>query len=340
MFVKGKVTEIAPEGDQVLVRSEDMMLNRMVENPVDLVVLAPPIVTTEDTLKLAESLRVPVDEDQFVLERHPKLDPMSTKRDGIYAAGVIIGPKDIQSSTAEAEGAAMKVVNFLSGDRVIEPNKAYLSNPEACSGCEECVEVCPENAITMDDGKPVINEIMCSGCGACIPACPEDVLDQQGLSDAQLKANIRGALDHSEAELKILAFVEQELAYTAVDLAGLARLTYPSSVRIIPLPSLARLKKEHILYAFAHGADGVMMLEAPEHEGPYGHAHVISEERIDEYRWEVEDDDVDSSRIWFSRAYVPDWRKLERVFKTFHDIVDGEGPLGDDVRDELLEAYG
>ncbi len=340
MFVKGKVTEIAPEGDQVLVRSEDMMLNSMVENPVDLVVLTPPIVTTEETLRLAESLRVPVDEDQFVLERHPKLDPMSTKRDGIYAAGMVIGPKDIQSSTAEAEGAAMKVVNFLSGDRVIEPNRAYLSNPEACTGCEECVEVCPENAISMDEGKPVINEIMCSGCGACIPACPEDALDQQGLSDAQLKANIRGALDHSEAELKIMAFVEQELAYTAVDLAGLARLTYPSSVRIIPLPSLARLKKEHILYAFAHGADGVLMLEAPEHEGPYGHAHVISEERIDEYRWDVEDDDVDSSRIWFSRAYVPDWRKLERVFKTFHDIVDGEGPLEGDVRDALLEAYG
>ena len=191
----------------------------------------------------------------------------------------------------------------------------------------------------MNDGKPVINDVMCSGCGACIPACPENALDQQGFSDAQLKANIRGALDKSEAELKILAFVEQELAYTAVDLAGLARLTYPSSVRIIPLPSLARLKKEHILYAFAHGADGVMMLEAPEHEGPYGHAHVISEERIDEYRWEVEDDDVDSSRIWFSRAYVPDWRKLERVFKTFHDIVDGEGPLEDDVRDALLEEY-
>ena len=340
MFVKGKVTEIVPEGDRVLVRGEDMMLNRMMENPVDLVVLAPPIVTSEETLRLAESLRVPVDEDQFVLERHPKLDPMSTKRDGIYAAGVIIGPKDIQSSTAEAEGAAMKVVNFLGGDRVIEPNKAYLSDPEACTGCEECVEICPEKAITMDDGKPVINEIMCSGCGACIPACTEDALDQQGLSDAQLKANIRGALDRSEAVLKILAFVEQELAYTAIDLAGLARLTYPSSVRIIPLPSLARLKKEHILYAFAHGADGVLMLEAPEHEGPYGHAHVVSEERIDEYRWGVEDDDVDSSRIWFSRAYVPDWRKLERVFKTFHDIVDGEGPLDDGVREELLEAYG
>ncbi|TRO54000.1 hydrogenase iron-sulfur subunit, partial [Candidatus Bathyarchaeota archaeon] len=335
VFVKGKVTEIVPEGDQVLVRGEDMMLNRMLENPVDLVVLAPPIVTVEDTLKLAEALRVPADEDQFILERHPKLDPVSTKRDGVYAAGVVIGPKDIQSSTAEAEGAAMKVVNFLSGDRVIEPNKAYLADPDACDGCEECVGVCPESAITMLDEKPLINEIMCSGCGACIPACPKDALDQHGLSEAQIRANIRGVLSGSEAELKILAFVEQEVAYTAVDLAGLARLTYPSSIRIIPMPSLARLKKEHLLYAFAYGADGVMLLEAPEHEGPYGSAHVLSEKRIDEYRWELEDDDVDSSRVWFSRVYVPDWRKLERVFRTFHDIVDGEGPLGEDVRERL-----
>lgn len=339
MFIKGKVTEIVPEDDHVLVRSEDMMLNRMVEYPSDLVVLAPPIVTSEETLKLAESLRVPSDEDQFVLERHPKLDPMSTKRDGIYAAGMVIGPKDIQSTTAEAEGAAMKVVNFLSGDRVIEPNKAFLSNPDACTACEACVEICPEDAISMENDLPVINEIMCSGCGACIPECEEDVLDQQGLTEEQLKANIRGLLEGSLADLKIIAFVEREIAYTAVDLAGLARLTYPSSIRIIPLPSLARLKKEHLLYAFAHGADGVMALEAPEHEGPYGNAHIISEERFDDYMWDVEDEDVDSSRIWFSRAYVPDWRKLEMVFSTFHDIVDGEGQLNEEVRKTLLEEY-
>jgi heterodisulfide reductase subunit A len=337
VFVKGKVTEIFPDGDQVLVRSEDMILNRMIEYSADLVVLAPPIVAQEDSLKLAESLRVPADEDQFILERHPKLDPMSTKREGIFAAGTIIGPKDIQSTTAEAEGAAMKVVNFLSGDRGIEPNKAFLAHPEACTACEGCAKICPESAITMENDLPVINEIMCSGCGACIPACEENALDQQGLSDKQLKANIRGAIEGSEAEIKIIAFVEKEVAYTAVDLAGLARLSYPSSIRIIPMPSLARLKKEHLLYAFAHGADGVMALEAPKHEGPYGRAHEISEERIDEYKWEIEDEDIDSSRVWFSRVYVPDWRKLERVFNTFHDIVDGEGPLDEDLRRTLLE---
>jgi len=337
MFVKGKVTEIVPEGERVLVRGEDMMINRMVENAVDLVVLCPPIVTAEDTLKLAEMLRVPVDEDQFVLERHPKLDPVATKRDGVFAAGVVVGPKDIQTTTAEAEGAAMKVVNFLSSERLIEPNKAFLVDPALCDGCGECVEVCPESAITLDEGKPVINEVLCTGCGACIPACPRGALDQQGLTDAQLKAQIRGVLESSEAEIKILAFVEREVAYTAVDLAGLARLSYPSSIRIIPLPSLSRLKLDHLLHAFAYGADGVMLLEAPEHEGPYGAAHVISEERADDYRWELEDYDVDSVRLWFSRVYVPDWRKLERVFRTFHNMIEDEGPLDDETRESLRE---
>ena len=340
MFVKGKVTEIVPEGDRVLVRGEDMMINRMVENPADLVVLCPPIVTTEETLKLAEMLRVPVDEDQFVLERHPKLDPLATKRDGVFAAGAVIGPKDIQSTTAEAEGAAMKVVNFLSGERMIEPNKAYLAHPDLCNGCGECVDVCPENAISLVGGKPVINEIMCSGCGACIPACPQNALDQQGLTDAQLKAQIRGLLESSTAEVKIVAFVERAVAYTAVDLAGLARLSYPSSIRIIPLPSLARLKLDHLLHAFAYGADGIMLLEAPEHEGPYGSAHAVSEERADDYKWELEDYDVDSVRLWFSRVYVPDWRKLERVFNTFHNMIEDEGPVDDEVREELKEKLG
>jgi heterodisulfide reductase subunit A len=337
MFIKGKVSEITSEGEKILIRSEDMMLNKMIENQVDLVILAPPIVTTSKTVKLAEMLRIQIDEDKYLLERHPKLDPMATKRDGIYAAGVVIGPKDIQSTTSEAEGAAIKALNFLSGDRVIDPNKAYLAYSDKCDACGECVSICPENAIILQNEKVDINEIMCSGCGACIPVCPNDALDQQGLSEAQLKANIKGTLEKSKADLKILAFVEKSVAYTAVDLAGLARLSYPSSIRIIPLPSLARLKKEHLLYAFANGADGVMLLEAPEHEGPYGEAHIISEERADEYRWDLEDYDVDSTRVWFSRIYVPDWRKLERIFKTFHEMVLSEGPLDSDIRKTILE---
>jgi len=339
-FVKGKVTEIVPEGEKVLVRGEDMLLNVMIENSVDLVVLCPPIMVGEDTIKLAENLKVPVDEDKFVLERHPKLDPVATKRDGIFGCGMVLGPKDIQSATAEAEGAAMKAVNFLSTERTVEPNKAFLADVSLCDGCGACVEICPEGAIVLEKGKASVNKITCSGCGTCIPECPKEVLDQQGLSEDQLKAQIKGTLEGSEAEMKILVFAEETVAYTAADLAGLARLTYPSSVRVIPLPSMSRLKLKHILYAFAHGADGIMALESPEKEGPFGRAHVVSEKRVEEYKYGIEDYGVNSLRLWYSRVFVPDWRKLEKIFKTYDILIRDEGPLEPEVKRGLLEKLG
>jgi heterodisulfide reductase subunit A len=106
-----------------------------------------------------------------------------------------------------------------------------LAHPEFCDACGDCVEACPESAITIEAEKALINEITCTGCGACIPTCPHNALDQQGVTDAQLNAQIKGILEASESEVKILAFAERQVAYTAIDLAGLARLSYPSSIR-------------------------------------------------------------------------------------------------------------
>ena len=338
-FIKGKVAEIYPEGDSVIVRGEDMMLNRIVENPVDLVVLCPPVVVDPKTVKLAETLGTPMDEDGFILERHPKLDPVATKKEGVFGCGMVMGPKDIQTTTAEAEAAAMKAVNFLSRARLVEPTKAFLKHPELCDGCGVCAEVCPEGAISIREGVAVVNELVCNGCGACVPSCPRNALDLHGLTEEQLYAQIRGILSQSKAEWKIPVFMQWTTVYTAADLAGVGRISYPSSTRVIPVPSASRLRLEHILYAFAHGADGVMILEAPEKEGPFGKAHIIAEDRIMEYRDMMEDYGIDGIRLWFSRVYVPDWRKLAKIFKTFETIIKDEGHLEKEVKRELLKLF-
>ncbi len=42
---------------------------------------------------------------------------------------------------------------------------------ESCIGCMQCVNVCPAQAITMDNPKLTNNEL-CISCGACISICP------------------------------------------------------------------------------------------------------------------------------------------------------------------------
>jgi len=41
-----------------------------------------------------------------------------------------------------------------------------------CTGCGECVEICPVDALTLDDDYPTVDEEWCIGCGVCATVCP------------------------------------------------------------------------------------------------------------------------------------------------------------------------
>ncbi|MBM4310519.1 MAG: 4Fe-4S dicluster domain-containing protein [Deltaproteobacteria bacterium] len=47
---------------------------------------------------------------------------------------------------------------------------------EGCVQCGLCVKACAEDAVTLEDGQPVIDRERCIDCGACFDACPKDVI--------------------------------------------------------------------------------------------------------------------------------------------------------------------
>ena len=57
-----------------------------------------------------------------------------------------------------------------------EPNKYEVSN--MCRGCvaHPCKQVCPKNAISIVNGKSVIDQEKCIKCGKCKVACPYDAI--------------------------------------------------------------------------------------------------------------------------------------------------------------------
>jgi ferredoxin len=50
---------------------------------------------------------------------------------------------------------------------------------EKCTGCETCVDICPAQAIKMEDGKAVVDVDLCVDCESCIDECPSEAIQME-----------------------------------------------------------------------------------------------------------------------------------------------------------------
>ncbi len=200
--IRGKVAEVVQSGwskkeeGTLLIRCEDTLIKKYREIPVDMVVLCNAIEPQPDAGDIQRLFSISRSPDGFFLEKHPKLDPTATATDGIYIAGCCQGPKDIPDSVAQASSAAARILAYISkGEIEIEPIQAYI-DPELCSGCRLCNDLCPYTAIKFseDEGISKVNEALCKGCGTCVAACPAAASQQNHFRDEQIFAEIEGLL--------------------------------------------------------------------------------------------------------------------------------------------------
>ena len=105
-FVKARVHTIDEnrETGGLTLRYADESGERITEE-FDMVVLSVGLQISEPTIELANRLNVKLNRHRFA--DTPLFEPVSTSRDGVFAAGVFQGPKDIPTSVIEASAAAM-----------------------------------------------------------------------------------------------------------------------------------------------------------------------------------------------------------------------------------------
>ena len=201
-MIRGKAAEIVEgcwtgNGEPSLkVRCEDTLIGKFREIPVDMVILCNAIEPRRDSDTVRRIFSISKSPDGFFLERHPKLDPISTTTDGVFIAGCAQGPKDIPDTVAQAGSAAARILSVLAkGEVEIDPVRAMVQE-EYCSGCKICNGLCPYGAIEFLEDKKVshVNEALCKGCGTCVAACPSSAMTGNGFSDRQILAELEGLM--------------------------------------------------------------------------------------------------------------------------------------------------
>jgi heterodisulfide reductase subunit A len=194
--------EISQNGSGLQVEVFDQSLKTPIEISADLVVLSAGIVADSGNEKVAQFLKVPLNQDKFFLEAHMKLRPVDFATDGVFLCGLAHFSKAIDESIIQAQATASRAATILSKDSIeLEATISEVVD-ENCDGCAYCVEPCPYQAITlieyMSKGsikKTVqVNESACKGCGCCMATCPKKGIMVKGFTLEQLAAQVNAAL--------------------------------------------------------------------------------------------------------------------------------------------------
>jgi len=202
--IRVSATENGHSG-QLKVSAIDVYTGKLNEVLVDMVILSTGFEPQSDQSEVARTFGISLSPDGFFLEKHPKLAPVETATDGVFLAGACQGPKDIPDTVAQGGAAAAAALALMDAGKVsLEPFTTFV-NQDRCSGCRTCEGLCPYSAIAMvDSGDRVrghtvayVNEVLCKGCGACAAACPAEAITQHGFTQAQILAEIEGALQEA-----------------------------------------------------------------------------------------------------------------------------------------------
>jgi heterodisulfide reductase subunit A2 len=111
-FVKAKVAQVSQVADQGIALHYEAQEDggRPVTREHDLVVLSLGMVPQWNPEGVCA---LPTAEDRFIHCSMPQIAPTVTPMEGVFAAGVAAGPKDIVDTIAEAGAAAIEAVNYI-----------------------------------------------------------------------------------------------------------------------------------------------------------------------------------------------------------------------------------
>jgi len=117
-IIRGRTAKIEEKDGKLLVRSEDILADRLIEEEVDMVILSVGLEPRDDATELSKILGIAVTEDGWFTEANYNTDSTNTFVGGVTIAGVCQGPKDIPDTVAQGAAAASRVLQSILNKKV------------------------------------------------------------------------------------------------------------------------------------------------------------------------------------------------------------------------------
>lgn len=346
LFATGEIRCVSEDGaHNIVLDLENTVLGGSIRTVVDLLVLSSGMVpatldsavTGSLNLQYLQGKDLPTNKFGFT-DSNFICFPYETRRTGIYAAGAVRQPMDLAGSAQDGTAAALKAIQCIeqsSGGAAVHPRVGDLSYPsffmQNCTSCGRCTQECPFGALELDENKhPVLDPNRCRRCGICMGACPVQIISFDDYSVDMLSAMIKAVeIPEDEEKPRILALACENDAYPALDMAGIGRLRYSATVRVIPVRCLGSVNSVLIADAVSRGFDGVALMGCKAGEDYQCHFIQGSEllgTRMDNVRETLNRLALEAERVRVMEVAISDADKIPGLFEELVQTIKRVGP--------------
>ncbi len=340
-MTKGEISDVSVRDGMIMVTADQTLLGEKITIPVDMVVLATgmtPAGTLDLNLQYRQGKGLPELKYQFP-DSHFICFPYETRRTGIYAAGALRAPMDSTSCMEDAAGAMLKAIQCIESVKrgeAVHPRSGDITYPdlylERCTDCKRCTEECPFGSYDeTEKGTPLSNPTRCRRCGICLGSCPERIINFADYSINSVSQMIKSVSipDEFENKPRILAFVCENDAYPAFDLAGINRLNYSPFVRIIPVRCLGSVNKVWISDALSKGFDGILQIgckPGDNYQCHFIHGSELTEKRGENISETLQTMMLEPERIRTVFLEITDYNKIPGIINAYVEEIEMIGP--------------
>jgi len=252
-----------------------------------------------------------------------------TNRKGILAAGASRGVLPPSAWEAEIQETAVALLSLIKGTPAAPGNKAQIDSG-ACVRCLTCYRLCPYHAITLNT-RPVVAADACERCGICAAECPAEAIR---IDDLQIQAVSKHLVPIHRGDNPasftpfLVAFCCSRSAGRAKELAALSGQRLPEKLSVVDLPCSGAISLEHLMAAFQHGADGVLVFTCHHGNCHSERGNILAAQRTAHLKNVLKQIGIDPARVLLKTLAANMAAEFAETAGQFEKQITEAGPLG------------